>query len=110
MKRITIIQNGQQIGWEEIDTVKSRLRMTSSEQDSDIFSGLRSAIAFRNSSKNISPLNKELNYGKCDRSCCNEIIDKNKSLKSYQPFGMKGIELWFCSKECQDGWYANMQG
>lgn len=108
MNRIPLIQNGQQIGWEEFEKPKDRIQISPLEFNGDIFSGLRDAMKAPLTLK--KEIEKEPNYGRCDRSCCRKIIDKNKAHKSYQPFNMKGIELWFCSKECQDGWYANMQG
>lgn len=104
---IPIIQNGKQIGWEELEEVKGRIKVDPIRAV-DVFDALREAIK-KPLSVNKEP-EKEPIYGKCDKSGCGKIIDKNKSLKSYQPFGMKGIELWFCCKECQNGWYANMQG
>ena len=108
MKRIPIIQNGQQIGWEELEEIQGRIKAEPIRDAVDIFDALREVI------KNPLSVNKEPEkepvYGKCDRSSCGKILDKNKSLKSYQPFKMKGIELWFCCKECKDGWYTNMHG
>lgn len=99
MKRRPIIHNGKQIGWEEFEEVKIK------SVDTDIFSGLRKAIQ-----NPIIKDEKETIYGKCDKSGCGKILDKNKSIKAYHPFGMKGVELWFCCKDCEDRWYANMHG
>lgn len=108
MNRIPLIENRQQIGWEEFEEPTNRIETSQLNSNYDIFSGLRDAM--KSSSALKKEPEKEPNYGNCDRSCCRKIIDKNKAYKSHQPFNMKGIELWFCSKECQDGWYANMQG
>ncbi len=108
MERIPIIQNGKQIGWEELKEVEGRIKVKPIGDSPDIFDALRGDMK-KPLSVNKEP-EKEPNYGTCDRGCCGKILDKNKSRKAYQPFGMKGIELWFCCKECEDGWYANMQG